>query len=133
VVFVAVGGAARERRPDDLGMMPAFGEPVMNHAKDANVPPGVGADYLAHAAKQTGAANVVTAILLDFRAYDTLGEATVIFVSILGVYAILRRVGRRRIDQATEGTENAEIRKEEGTSESSVSVWPTPTDQEPTS
>ena len=35
------------------------------------------------------------AVLLDYRAYDTLGEATVIFVSVLGVYAILRRVGRK--------------------------------------
>jgi multisubunit Na+/H+ antiporter MnhB subunit len=47
-------------------------------------------------AQQTGAANAVMGVLLDYRAYDTLGEATVIFVSVLGAYAVLRRVGRRR-------------------------------------
>ena len=36
----------------------------------------------------------MAAILLDIRAFDTLGEATVIFVSIIGAYAVLRKVGR---------------------------------------
>ena len=53
--------------------------------------------------KGTGAANAVTAILLDYRAYDTLGEATVIFVSIIGAYAILRRVGRTRGGEPKKG------------------------------
>jgi multisubunit Na+/H+ antiporter MnhB subunit len=42
------------------------------------------------------AANYVAAVILDYRAYDTLGEATVIFVAILGAYAVLRQVGRTR-------------------------------------
>lgn len=94
VALVAVGGLS------DKGVMPPFGQPVLTHAQDAAVPPGVSGDYLAHASRArptgTGAANVVTAVLLDYRAYDTLGEATVIFASILGAYAILRRVGRRK-------------------------------------
>ena len=49
---------------------------------------------------ETGAVNAVTAVLLDFRAYDTLGEATVIFVSVLGAYALLRQIGRRKEGQA---------------------------------
>jgi len=116
VVFVAVGGAIGQRKPDDWGVMPAFGEPVMSRAKGAKVPPGVGADYLAGAAKETGAANVVTAVLLDFRAYDTLGEATVIFVSILGVYAILRRVGRRKKEDADPPSPEGAAAAEEPTS-----------------
>jgi len=86
----AVGGFGQ------TGAMPPFGEPVLTHADQDAVPPGVSADYLARAAEQTGAANAVMAVLLDYRAYDTLGEATVIFVSILGAYVILRRVGRIR-------------------------------------
>lgn len=62
-----------------------FGEPKMSLA----------GQYLANAFEQTGAANAVMAVLLDFRAYDTLGEATVIFGSIIGVYAILRTIGKR--------------------------------------
>jgi multisubunit Na+/H+ antiporter MnhB subunit len=45
------------------------------------------------------AANYVTAILLDYRAYDTLGEATVIFTAVLGAYAVLRKVGRGPLPQ----------------------------------
>ena len=52
--------------------------------------------YLAEAPARTGAANVVTAIILDFRAWDTLGEATVILASIVAVLAVLRRPARSR-------------------------------------
>jgi multisubunit Na+/H+ antiporter MnhB subunit len=39
----------------------------------------------------TGAINVVCAILLDFRAYDTLGEVLIIFVTISGVMLLTGR------------------------------------------
>jgi len=52
--------------------------------------------YLAKGLLDTGAANYVTGVLLDYRAYDTLGEATVIFTAIIGAYAILRPIGRIR-------------------------------------
>ncbi len=45
----------------------------------------------------TGAANLVAAVILDFRAYDTLGEATVLFTSVAGITVVLRRVGRKRV------------------------------------
>ena len=51
--------------------------------------------YLRYGPELTGASNIVTAILLDFRAYDTLGEATVILAAIVGVLAVLRRPARR--------------------------------------
>ena len=62
-----------------------FGEPLMT----------VSQRYLEKGFDGTGAANAVTAVLLDFRAYDTLGEATVIFAAVIGAYAVLRHVGRR--------------------------------------
>lgn len=40
---------------------------------------------------KTGAINAVSAILLDFRAYDTLGEILVLFATISGVMLIARR------------------------------------------
>ncbi|MFC1453042.1 hydrogen gas-evolving membrane-bound hydrogenase subunit E [Verrucomicrobiota bacterium] len=70
---------------------PGFGIPVMDRFEDA---PSV--TYLSRGIEDTGAANIVTSILLDFRAYDTLGEATVLFCSILGALAILRKTARRR-------------------------------------
>lgn len=39
----------------------------------------------------TGALNTVVAILLDFRAYDTLGEILVIFVTISGITMLIGR------------------------------------------
>jgi len=47
--------------------------------------------YLAHALPQGGGRNVVNVILVDFRAFDTLGEITVLGIVGLSVYALLRR------------------------------------------
>lgn len=52
--------------------------------------------YIKNSVKQTGASNVVTGILLDYRAYDTLGEATVLFTSILGAIVILRKKSKKK-------------------------------------
>jgi multisubunit Na+/H+ antiporter MnhB subunit len=71
-----------------LSDMTAFGKPLMR----------VSQEYLSQAAiEQTGATNVVMGILLDFRAYDTLGEATVLLTSILGSFVILRKRGKKDI------------------------------------
>lgn len=79
---------------------PTFGEPVMERIKDAP-----SETYLRDGLAKTGAANAVTAVLLDFRAYDTLGEATVLFCAILGALAILRRKARKLIDEEEAKTE----------------------------
>ncbi len=39
--------------------------------------------------EETNIPNLVTAVLVDWRAYDTLGEATILFTSALGFYLIL--------------------------------------------
>ena len=75
-----------------LQASPAFGEPVMDRVKGA---PSLA--YLTTGLEKTGAANVVTAVLLDFRAYDTLGEATVLFVGIVGAVVVLRKKSRRTL------------------------------------
>lgn len=65
--------------------LPPFGGPLREVARY----------YVEHGLDRTGAANLVSAILLDFRGYDTLGEATVLFTSVIGVLAVLRKVGRK--------------------------------------
>jgi len=72
-----------------LEHLPAFGDPVMNRIADA--PAKI---YIADGLERTGAANAVAAVLLDFRAYDTLGEATVLFTALIGAFALLRRKAR---------------------------------------
>ena len=44
---------------------------------------------------ESGAANTVTAIVADYRSFDTLGEVTVLFVSSLGVALLLGQSKRR--------------------------------------
>jgi multisubunit Na+/H+ antiporter MnhB subunit len=81
--------------------LPAFGHPSMR----------VSQQYLETGLQKTGAANIVASVVLDFRGYDTLGEATVIFVSILGAFVILRRRGRKR--RTEKDTEKVGILSEE--------------------
>ncbi len=66
--------------------LPVFGDPAMR----------VSSYYIENALEGTGAANIVSAILLDFRAYDTLGEVTILFTSIVGAIAVLRKIGRKK-------------------------------------
>lgn len=51
--------------------------------------------YLEQGLKETGVANIVTAVLASYRGYDTLGEVVVIFTAGIGVIALLRRTRRR--------------------------------------
>ena len=73
---------------------PAFGHSVLDRIADAPA-----RTYLAEGAAQTGSANIVTAILLDFRAYDTLGQLAVFFCAIVGALAILRRKARKKEEE----------------------------------
>ena len=69
-----------------LDKLPTFGHPLMTTS----------AHYLQHGLKETGAANLVASIVLDYRAYDTLGEVTVLFTAILGTVVVLRKVNQNR-------------------------------------
>ncbi len=63
-----------------------FGAPLMNVSKY----------YIEKTLSETGAANIVSAIILNYRALDTLGEATVLFTAVIGVLAVMRHVGRKK-------------------------------------
>ena len=83
VVFIAVFLLIAFECFKDL---PPFGFPIMRVAKM----------YLTEGLAKTGAANLVSSVILDFRAYDTLGEATILFTAVIGVLAIVRRIGRKK-------------------------------------
>ncbi len=51
--------------------------------------------YIDNAAEKTGSANLVTGVIFDFRGYDTLGEATILFTAVVGVLTILRLKGKK--------------------------------------
>lgn len=49
----------------------------------------VGKEYLEKTVEKTGAVNVVTAIVVNYRGFDTLGEVSVLFLAATGLGAIL--------------------------------------------
>ncbi|MFA6320990.1 MAG: hydrogenase subunit MbhD domain-containing protein [Candidatus Omnitrophota bacterium] len=65
--------------------MPEFGSPLMRVSKV----------YIAEGLARTGAMNIVAAINLNYRALDTLCEATMLFAAIIGVLAVARKIGRK--------------------------------------
>ena len=62
--------------------------------------------YLDQGLVKTGATNLVSAVILDYRAYDTLGEATILFAAVIGVLAVVRKVGRKKIGATEEGKDD---------------------------
>lgn len=65
--------------------MPGWGDPYS--------PAGthVSSLYIEKAYEETATPNVVTAVLADYRGYDTLGETTVIFTAGVVCMMLLRR------------------------------------------
>ncbi len=63
--------------------MPRYGE-------DAEFMDTVTYEYLAHGMEYTGAVNIVSGIILEYRAFDTLGESFVLFCAVTCVLVLLR-------------------------------------------
>lgn len=64
---------------------PAFGNadnPANNEVSERYIDQGV---------KDTGAINIVTGIILDYRAFDTFGESTVLFAAVISVMIVLNK------------------------------------------
>jgi len=59
-------------------------------------PPSDMDDYIIeNAQEETGSNNVVTSVVFDYRGFDTLGEATILFTAVTGVLLLLRTVKRK--------------------------------------
>ena len=74
--------------------LPDFGSPVF-----AEVAGTASQTYIKNGLQDTGAANVVASVILDYRAYDTLGEATVLFTSIIGATVLLRARAKKLLEE----------------------------------
>ena len=77
--------------------LPDFGIPIF-----AEAPEAASQTYISQGLAKTGAANLVASVILDFRAYDTLGEATVLFTSIIGATVILRKKSKKLLEDPDE-------------------------------
>ena len=67
-----------------IPLMTEFGSPVMTTSQH----------YIRAGIEETGSENLITSILLDYRAYDTMGEIIVLFISVLAVSLILGKRAR---------------------------------------
>ncbi len=51
--------------------------------------------YVEQGVSLTGVQNLVAGVLFDFRAYDTLGEATILITAVIGILTVLRIKGKK--------------------------------------
>jgi len=65
--------------------MPDWGDP--NSPANSHVSP----KYIQESLEKTATPNIVTAVLADYRGYDTMGETTVIFTAGMGCILMLRK------------------------------------------
>ncbi len=70
--------------------MPAWGDP--NSPANSHVSPR----YIEDVMEETEVPNMVTAVLADYRGFDTLGETTVVFCAGVSVLLILRKPKKER-------------------------------------
>ena len=81
LIAVLVTGALLIYAVDDF---PDWGDP----SSPANS--GVSTHYIENTASDTGVPNIVTAVLADYRGYDTMFETVVIFTAGIAILALLR-------------------------------------------
>jgi multicomponent Na+:H+ antiporter subunit B len=80
-----------------LGLL-VYAESDLPDPRDASAPTRthIVPQYIERSYPETHTPNIVTAVLADYRGYDTLGETVVILTAGLAVILILPRNDRRR-------------------------------------
>lgn len=83
---------------------------------DAPIHQHVGPYYLANSIKDTTVPNVVTAVLADYRSFDTFGEVIVVFTGAIGVLLLLKgRIRKHGSEAARREAAANEAAGKEGT------------------
>ncbi len=67
--------------------------PITGEHSNQSVPQ----QYLKDSRQDTGASNVVTAIVVEYRGFDTLGEVTVLFTAATGLALLIEELKRRSL------------------------------------
>lgn len=68
----------------------------------------VAARYIEKGLQETGAVNIVTGMILDYRAFDTFGESNVLFIATCTVL-ILLRVDKKKRENGEPAADEAEV------------------------
>lgn len=72
-----------------LGLMLTVAEMPLFGRTDGPAWQGSAAHYMENAKEETKALNIISAILVDYRAYDTLIETTVLFTGTTAMLALI--------------------------------------------
>ncbi len=98
----------RRRRDLVLAVGVGVGLSALSYALlTRNAPQSISPFFINRALPEGGGTNVVNVMLVDFRAFDTLGEITVLGIVGLTVYALLRRF--RPAQETVEPTEQQRV------------------------
>ena len=101
----------RRRRDGVLAVLIGSGLAALSYALlTRQAPLSISPFFIANALPEGGGTNVVNVMLVDFRAFDTLGEITVLGIVGLTVYALLRRFRPAR--EAVERTEQQRVHRD---------------------
>ena len=75
------------------GALLIYGVEDMADWGDPNSPANshVSPKYIQEATEKTATPNIVTAVLADYRSYDTMGETVVVFTAAIGCVLMLRK------------------------------------------
>lgn len=80
-------------------------------AADKPVNNEVSQRYIENGLQETGSVNIVTGMILDYRAFDTLGESHVLFAATCTVLILLRVDKKGRKDKAAEQAMNDRLKE----------------------
>jgi len=75
-----------------VNYLPEFGSPYNPAVNEVHY------RYVAHGVEETGALNIVSAVLYAYRSFDTLGEAFVLFTAAIGVIILMREAKGKEAD-----------------------------------
>lgn len=85
-----------------VSYMPTYGQ------KENPVNNEVAQRYIEKGLQETGAVNIVTGMILDYRAFDTLGESHVLFIATCTVLILLRK-DKKKDEKGNDMEENDRI------------------------
>jgi multicomponent Na+:H+ antiporter subunit B len=96
-----------------VGLLGAIFATIAMNYRERTLLPALGAAYVDLVPRELGAPNVITGILLTYRAFDTLGEVAVLFMVAAGVGLLLGAGGNEPdqapIDQSVKAVRPTEI------------------------
>ncbi len=79
-----------------VAFLPLFGD--VNAPTNNEVP----IEYVENGMENTSAVNIVAAVILDYRAFDTFGEACMLYTATIGVIALLRIKSSTKLEEEGE-------------------------------